>query len=45
MEQLAIKYKITNIVRFGTQSLMSLGAKEWNNLPPNIRPETSFSKI
>ena len=31
--------------RFGTQSLRSLGPKIWNNLPSNIKSETSILKF
>ena len=34
-----------NTSRFVAQSLSSLGPKIWNNLPPNIKPETSFLKF
>ena len=37
--------KRINTSRFGTQSLKSLGPKIWNNLPPNIKSETSFLKF
>ena len=31
--------------RFGTQSLRSLGPKIWNNLPSNVKSESSFHKL
>ena len=37
--------KRINTSRFGTQSLRSLGPKIWNNLPSNIKSETSFLKF
>ena len=37
--------KHINASRFGTQSLRSLGPKIWNNLPPNIKSETSFLRF
>ena len=37
--------KRINTSRFGTQSLRSLGPKIWNNLPLNIKSETSFPKF
>ena len=37
--------KRKNASRFGTQSLRSLGPKRWNNLPLNIKWETSFPKF
>ena len=37
--------KHINTSRFGTQSLRSLGPKVWNNLPSNIKSETSFLKV
>ena len=36
--------KRTN-TRFGAQSLRFLGPKTWNNLPSNIKSETSFPKF
>ena len=37
--------KRINTSRFGTKSLRSLGPKIWNNLPSNIKSETSFLKF
>ena len=37
--------KRINTSRFGTQRLRSLGPKIWNNLPSNIKSETSFLKF
>ena len=37
--------KHINTSRFGTQSLSFLGPKIWNNLPSNIKSETSFPKF
>ena len=37
--------KRINTSRFGTQSLRPLGPKIWNNLPSNIKLETSFPKF
>ena len=37
--------KRINTGRFGTLSLRSLGPKIWNNLPSNIKSETSFLKF
>ena len=37
--------KRINTSRFGTQSLRSLGPEIWNNLPSNIKSETSFLKF
>ena len=37
--------KHINTSRFGTQSLRSLSTKIWNNLPSNIKSETSFPKF
>ena len=37
--------KRMNTSRFGTQSLRSLGPKICNNLPSNIKSETSFLKL
>ena len=37
--------KHINTSRFGTQSLSFLGPKIWNNLPLNIKSETSFPKF
>ena len=37
--------KRMNTSGFGTQSLRSLGTKLWNNLPSNIKSQTSFLKF
>ena len=37
--------KRINTGTFGTQSLRFLGPKIWNNLPSNIKSETSFPKF
>ena len=37
--------KCINASRFGIQSLSSLGSKIWNNLPSNVKSETSFLKF
>ena len=37
--------KRINTSRFGTEGLRSLGPKIWNNLPSNIKSETSFPKF
>ena len=45
VRQNGIIVKRINTSRFSTQSLRSLGPKIWNNLPSNIKSETSFPKF
>ena len=40
-----IMLKRINSSRFGTRSLRPLRPKMWNNLPSNIKSETSFPKF